>query len=77
MMLDRMFTAAQVMDLIGLLQCMVVLTLIVLKGSDLRQAWPAVAFFAALGLGFGLPAAFDPRIGNGLAGILGTRLAVA
>ena len=77
MMLDRMFTAVQVMELIGLVQCVLVLTLIVLKGSDLRQASPAVAFFAALGLGFGLPAAFDPRIGNGLGGILGTWLAVA
>lgn len=62
MTLDRVFTLMQVLDIIGLLQCMFILAIIFLKAADMRQAAPAVAFFFALGLGFGFPAAVDPRL---------------
>ena len=62
MTLDRVFTLMQVLDIIGLLQCMFILAIIFLKAADMRQAVPAVAFFIALGLGFGFPAAVDPRL---------------
>ncbi len=60
MILDWTFNLAQALDLIGMLQCAFILTMIFLKATDLRQAAPTVAFFAVLGLGFGLPATVDP-----------------
>ncbi len=58
---ETTFNLSQSLDLIGMLQCAFILTIVVLKASDIRQAAPTMAFFAALGLGFGLPAAVDPR----------------
>lgn len=62
MFLDRVFSVVQALDLIGLVQCVFILVLVILKAVDIRQAVPTVAFFAALGLGFGLPVAVDPRL---------------
>ncbi len=59
MFMDQVFSLVQVLDLIGLLQCVLILVLVILKATDIRQATPTVAFFAALGLGFGLPATVD------------------
>ena len=58
---EQTFNLSQSLDLIGMLQCAFILTIVVLKAADIHQAAPTVAFFAALGLGFGLPAAVDPR----------------
>ncbi len=62
MTLERMFTLQQVLDIIGLLQCAFILALIGLKARDLRRAGLTVAFFAVLGLGFGLPGAGEPQL---------------
>ena len=62
MSLDQTFNLSQALDLIGMLQCVFILALIFLKASDLRKAAPTVAFFAVLGLGFGLPATVDPSL---------------
>ncbi len=62
MTLDHTLSLAQVLELFGLLQCVLILTVIVLKAADIRQAAPTVAFFAVLGMGFGLPAAVELRI---------------
>lgn len=63
MILDQAFSLAQVLDLIGLLQCLFVLLLVGMKASDMRQAVPTVAFFAVLGLGFALPATTSSQVG--------------
>ncbi len=62
MILDRMFTLAEALDIIGLLQCVFILAIIVLKAADLRQALAVVAFFTALGVGFCLPAPDAPQL---------------
>ncbi len=72
---ETMFTLVQVLDIIGLLQCVFILALIGLKASDLRRAWLAVAFFTVLGLGFGLPAAADPGIAPGYGDVAGAWIA--
>ena len=71
MFLDPIFTLAQDLDLIGLIyligliQCLIVLTLILLKDADIGQSGPMVAFFAVLGLSFGLPATLHPQFAFG------------
>ncbi len=55
MMLDRIFTLAGALDIIGFLLCVFILVVIVLKAADLRQAVPIVTYFAVLGLSFGSP----------------------
>ncbi|MCH9013138.1 MAG: hypothetical protein IIA68_08765, partial [Proteobacteria bacterium] len=60
MILDRMFTLAGALDIIGLLLCVFILVVIVLKAADLRQAVPIVAYFTVLGLGFGSPDEVGP-----------------
>lgn len=65
MTLDLIFTLEQALDLIGLLQCLFIVGMIVLKAADRREAAPTLVFFAVLGLGFGLPllvAAVDSRL---------------
>ena len=62
MTLDQTFNLSQALDLIGMLQCVFILAIIFLKATDLRKAAPTVAFFAVLGLGFGLPATVDPSL---------------
>ena len=62
MFLDQVLSVAQALDLVGLVQCVFILVLVILKATDIRRAVPTVAFFAALGLGFGLPVAVDPRL---------------
>ena len=57
MTFDQTFSFAQALDLIGMLQCVFILSIIYLNAVDLRQAAPSIAFFAVLGLSFGLPAA--------------------
>ena len=57
MTFDQTFTFAQALDLVGMLQCVFILSIIYLNAVDLRQAAPSIAFFAVLGLSFGLPAA--------------------
>ena len=61
MTFDPTFSLSQALDLIGMLQCVFILTMVFLKAADLRQAAPTVAFFTVLGIAFGLPAAVDPR----------------
>ncbi len=61
MTFDQTFTFAQALDLIGMLQCVFILTIVYLNAVDLRQAAPSIAFFAVLGLSFGLPAASSPH----------------
>ncbi len=51
---DQVFTVVQVLNLIGLFQCAFVLAIVNLKAADIYGAAPTVAFFAALGLGFGV-----------------------
>ncbi len=51
---DQVFTVVQVLNLIGLFQCVFVLAIVILKAADIYGAAPTVAFFAALGLGFGV-----------------------
>ena len=71
MFLDPIFTLAQDLDLvglinlIGLIQCVIVLTLILLKDADIGQSGPMVAFFAVLGLSFGLPVTLHPQFAFG------------
>ena len=62
MILDRMFTLVEALNIIGLVQCVFILAIIVLKAADVRQALAVVAFFTALGLGFGLPAPDAPQL---------------
>ncbi len=62
MFLDQIFSVVQALDLVGLVQCVYILVIVILKSTDIRRAVPTVAFFAALGLGFGLPVAVDPRL---------------
>ena len=57
MTFDQTFTFTQALDLIGMLQCVFILSIIYLNAVDLRQAAPSIVFFAVLGLSFGLPAA--------------------
>ncbi|MCZ6604219.1 MAG: AraC family transcriptional regulator [Alphaproteobacteria bacterium] len=57
MTFDQTFSFSQALDLIGMLQCVFILSIIYLNAVDLRQAAPSIAFFAVLGLSFGLPAA--------------------
>lgn len=57
MTFDQTFTFTQALDLIGMLQCVFILSIIYLNAVDLRQAAPSILFFAVLGLSFGLPAA--------------------
>ena len=64
MFMDQVFNVVQVLDLIGVLQCVIILALVFLKATDIRKAIPTVAFFAVLGLGFGLPAAADPQLAH-------------
>ncbi len=54
MMLDQIFTLAEALDILGLLQCVFILTIVILKAADVETAVPTVAFFAGLGLAFGL-----------------------
>lgn len=61
MTFDQMFTFAQALDMIGMLQCVFILTIIYFNAVDLRQTAPSIAFFAVLGLSFGLPAATSPQ----------------
>ena len=61
MFMEQVFNVVQVLDLIGVLQCVIILALVFLKATDIRKAIPTVAFFTALGFGFGLPAAVDPQ----------------
>ncbi len=70
MIFDRMFTLVQALDLIGLLQCVFILAIVVLKAADIRQAGPTVAFFAALGLSFGLPATISPQFAYADIGVI-------
>ncbi|MCH9019587.1 MAG: helix-turn-helix transcriptional regulator [Proteobacteria bacterium] len=62
--MEQVFNVVQVLDLIGVLQCVIILALVFLKATDIRKAIPTAAFFAALGLGFGLPAAADPQLAH-------------
>jgi AraC-like DNA-binding protein len=55
MTFDLTFTFTQALDLIGMLQCVFILSIIYLNAVDLRQAAPSIIFFAVLGLSFGLP----------------------
>ena len=57
MSLDQTFTFTQALDLIGMLQCVFILTIIYLNAVDLRLAAPTIIFFTVLGLSFGLPVA--------------------
>ena len=57
MTFDQTFTFTQALDLIGMLQCVFILSIIYLHAVDLRLAAPSIVFFAVLGLSFGLPAA--------------------
>ena len=57
MTLDQAFTFTQALDLIGMLQCVFILTIIYLNAVDLRLAAPTIIFFTVLGLSFGLPVA--------------------
>ena len=61
MFMEQVFSVVQVLDLIGVLQCVIILALVFLKATDIRKAIPTVAFFAALGFGFGLPVTVDPQ----------------
>ena len=56
MTFEQTFTLTQALDLIGMLQCVFILSIIYLNAVDLRQAAPSIVFFAVLGLSFGLPA---------------------
>ncbi len=62
MILDRMFSLVEALNIVGLLQCGFLLAIIVLKAADVRQALAVVAFFTALGVGFGLPAPDAPQL---------------
>ena len=62
MFMEQVFSVVQVLDLIGVLQCVIILALVFLKATDIRKAIPTVAFFTALGFGFGLPATVDPQL---------------
>ncbi len=62
---DSIVTLAQALNLIGLFQCVFVLTLVFLKDADIGKAGPMVAFFAALGLSFALSATLQPRFAYG------------
>ena len=57
MTFDQTFTFTQALDLIGMLQCVFILSIVYLHAVDLRLAAPSIVFFAVLGLSFGLPAA--------------------
>lgn len=61
MTFGQTFTFTQALDLIGMLQCVFILSIIYLNAVDLRQAAPSIVFFAVLGLSFGLPAAGDSQ----------------
>ncbi len=63
-MLDPIFTFAQILNLIGLLQCVFILVIIISKAADIRTAMPTLAFFSVLGLAFGLPVASELRLGE-------------
>ncbi|MCH9007770.1 hypothetical protein IIA29_07150 [candidate division KSB1 bacterium] len=56
MTFDQTFTFTQALDLIGMLQCVFILTIVYLNAVDLRLAAPTIVFFTVLGLSFGLPA---------------------
>ena len=56
MTFDQTFTFTQALDLIGMLQCVFILTIVYLNAVDLRLAAPTIIFFTVLGLSFGLPA---------------------
>ena len=56
MTFEQTLTLTQALDLIGMLQCVFILSIIYLNAVDLRQAAPSIAFFSVLGLSFGLPA---------------------
>ena len=62
MYLDQILSTVQALELVGLVQCVFILVLVILKATDIRRAVPTVVFFAALGLGFGLPVGVDPRL---------------
>lgn len=62
MTLDQTLNLSQALNVIGMLQCVFILAIILLKATDPRQAAAAIAFFAVLGLGFGLPATVDPSL---------------
>ena len=62
MMLDPIFSFAQILNLFGLLQCVFILAIIVSKAADIRKAVPTLAFFSTLGLAFALPAALEFRL---------------
>ncbi len=57
MTFEQTFTFTQALDMIGMLQCVFILSIIYLHAVDLRLAAPSIVFFAVLGLSFGLPAA--------------------
>ncbi len=61
MILDQTLALVQVLELVGLLHCVFMLTIVVMKAVDARQAAPTAAFFAVLGISFGLPAALELR----------------
>ena len=65
MFMEQVFTVVQVLDLFGVLQCVTILALVFLKATDIRKEIPTVAFFAALGLSFGLPATLHPQFAFG------------
>ena len=62
MRLDHLFTLAEALSILGLLQCVFILTLIVLKAADIYRTAPTVAFFTALGLGFGASDSLAPLV---------------
>ena len=57
MTFDQTFTFTQALDLIGMLQCVFILTIVYLHAVDLRLAAPTIIFFTVLGLSFGIPVA--------------------
>lgn len=61
--LDQVFSFVQVLELIGLLQCLFILLLVGMKASDFKQAVPTAAFFSVLGVSFGLPATTGSELG--------------
>ena len=62
MTLDQMFTLAETLSVLGLLQCVFILAIVILKAADIYRAAPTVAFFTALGLGFGVTDEIVPLV---------------
>ncbi len=62
MFLNPMFNMVAALELIGVLQCVLIMSVLILKTTDIGAVMPTAAFFTALGLAFGVPSAVDPQL---------------